>query len=139
MLKIIITIVILMVSKLSFSQTISVKINELKNDKGVCFVCLYNKAHGFPDSSKNAVSCSKAKIIDKVAVTSFKDVAAGTYAIAVFHDENSNGKLDENFLGIPKEGYGVSNNILPKMSKPKFEAAKFTLTTDKSLSINIKY
>jgi uncharacterized protein (DUF2141 family) len=139
MLKVIITTVILLISNFSFGQTVSVKINEFKNDKGTCNVCLFSKADGFPDKSKNAVSCTKVKVNNKVAITTFKDLSAGNYAVVVYHDENSNGELDTNFLGIPKEGIGVSNNVMPKMSKPKFEAAKFALSADKSISINIKY
>lgn len=139
MLKIVITTVILLVSKFSFGQTVSVKINELKSDKGICNVCLFSKSDGFPDVSKNAVSCTKVKIKEKTASASFKDLTAGNYAVVVYHDENSNGELDTNFLGIPKEGIGVSNNVMPKMSKPKFEAAKFALNADKNISINIKY
>lgn len=139
MLKVIITVVILMISKLSFGQNINIRISDLKSDKGICNVCLFSNSDGFPDNSKNAISCAKVKITDKVAVTSFRDVAPGTYAISVFHDENNNGELDTNFMGIPKEGYGVSNNILPKMSKPKFETAKFVFTTDKYKLIKIKY
>ena len=45
------------------------------------------------------------------AICQFNDIPPGTYAIAVFHDENANGKLDKNFLGIPCEGYGASNNV----------------------------
>jgi uncharacterized protein (DUF2141 family) len=139
MIKAIITTVILLMAKMSFGQNINIRISDLKSDKGICNVCLFSKSDGFPDNTKNAVSCTKVKINSKVAITSFKDVATGTYAISVFHDENSNGELDTNFLGIPKEGIGVSNNVMPKMSKPKFEAAKFALTADKNLSINIKY
>ncbi len=139
MIKVVLTTVILLVSKMSFGQTVSVQINELKSDKGICEVCLFNKSDGFPDESKNAVSCTKVKIKDKTAFASFKTLAPGNYAVVVYHDENNNGELDTNFIGIPKEGIGVSNNVKPKMGKPKFEAAKFALTTDKSLIINIKY
>jgi uncharacterized protein (DUF2141 family) len=139
MIKVVITTVILLMAKMSFGQTVSVEVNELKSDKGICEVCLFNKADGFPDESKNAVSCTKVKIKDKTASASFKVLKSGNYAVVVYHDENNNGKLDTNFIGIPKEGIGVSNNVMPKMSKPKFEAAKFALATDKSLSINIKY
>lgn len=121
------------------AQTIAVQVTNFENNNGVCFACLFNKAEGFPDSSKNAIKCIKVKIENKIAQFSFKDIPKGDYAIAVFHDENNNGKLDENFLGIPKEGYGVSNNVLPKMNKPKFEAAKFLFTTNRSININIQY
>ena len=139
MIKVVITTIILLISKFSFGQTVSVQINELKSDKGICNVCIFNKADGFPDESKNAVSCIKVKIKDKTASASFKALATSNYAVVVYHDENNNGELDTNFIGIPKEGIGVSNNVKPKMGKPKFEAAKFALTADKNLIINIKY
>jgi uncharacterized protein (DUF2141 family) len=120
------------------AQTIAVQVNSFENNNGVCFACLFNKAEGFPDSSKNAIKCVKVKIENKIAQFSFKDIPKGDYAISVFHDINNNGKLDENFLGIPKESYGASNNNLPKMSKPKFDVAKFTLTPDKSIIIKLK-
>jgi uncharacterized protein (DUF2141 family) len=52
-------------------------------------------------------------------------IEPGTYAIAVYHDENSNGKLDSNFIGIPREGVGFSNNAKGHMGPPKFDAAAF--------------
>ena len=56
----------------------------------------------------------------------FKDLPPGDYAVMVMHDENGNGKLDSNMIGMPVEGYGFSNN--PNvMRKPTFEEARFTL------------
>lgn len=57
----------------------------------------------------------------------FRGVAAGDYAIKVFVDQNGNGKLDKNFLGIPKEPYGLSNDIKPRFSMPSWEQLKFTI------------
>ncbi len=53
------------------------------------------------------------------------ELPAGTYAISCFHDVNGNGKLDTNFLGIPTEPYGFSNNARPKFRAPNWEEAKF--------------
>ena len=61
-----------------------------------------------------------------MAVT-FEDLPYGTYAITILHDENGNLKVDANFLGIPKEGYGFSNNARNLFRAPKFEEAKFEL------------
>ena len=52
-------------------------------------------------------------------------VKPGTYAVSTFHDENSNGKLDTNLLGIPTEGVGASNNAKGHFGPPKFDDAKF--------------
>ena len=45
----------------------------------------------------------------------------------MIHDENGNGRLDKNFLGIPSEGYGVSNNRTYAASSPKWEESRFTV------------
>ena len=78
-------------------------------------------------------------ITDDGATVLFENIPNGTYAIAVVHDENDNKKMDTNFFGIPKEGYGVSNNKYPKMSEPSFDDAKFSLKEDKEISIKMKY
>jgi uncharacterized protein (DUF2141 family) len=80
------------------------------------------------------------KIRDTQARCDFEDIPPGTYAIAVVHDENMNGKLDANRLGIPSEGYGFSNGARALLSAPSFSAASFrhdggTL----NLSIRLRY
>jgi uncharacterized protein (DUF2141 family) len=66
--------------------------------------------------------------------------SACTYAVSAFHDENSNGNLDTNFMGIPREGVGASNNAKGHLGPPKFEAAAFQFSGGKlNLKITIKY
>lgn len=65
------------------------------------------------------------KIQEAQARCDFQDIPPGTYAIAVIHDENMNGKLDSSWLGIPKEGYGFSNNAKGVVGAPLFSAASF--------------
>jgi uncharacterized protein (DUF2141 family) len=64
-------------------------------------------------------------------------VEAGAYAISIFQDENRNGELDSNFIGIPKEPYGFSNN-LKKMRPPSFEEALFEYEANEVVEINLK-
>ena len=72
---------------------------------------------------------------------SFSNVEPGTYAIAVVHDENGNGKLDKNFVGVPSEGYGVSNNKTYALSAPKWDESTFKLgaTESKALQVKLRY
>jgi len=65
------------------------------------------------------------KIRKTQARCDFEDVPPGTYALAVIHDENMNGKLETNWLGIPKEGYGFSNDAKGILGAPSFAAASF--------------
>ncbi len=67
----------------------------------------------------------------------FKDIPNGIYAVSIFQDTNNNGRLDKNFLGIPTEKYGFSNNIKPLFRGANFEESKFILNSDKNLTIDI--
>ena len=67
------------------------------------------------------------------------EVVPGTYAVAVHHDANANGKMDTNFLGIPNEGYGVSNDPRPRFRAPRFEEARVVVSRDTALVIRMAY
>ena len=65
------------------------------------------------------------------------DLPKGEYAFILFHDKNSDGKLNRNFLGIPKELFAFSNNVKPKLAKPTFEECKFSLEKDRVMHIKL--
>lgn len=116
---------------------IVVKITNFENNKGVCLVCLYDNEKAFAGKG-NPVKCLTVSIASKTAEAVFENTEAGTYAISVIHDANSNNKFDTNFLGIPKEGYGASQNKLPFAAAPKFEENKFVVTPNSTTTTNIK-
>jgi len=98
---------------------IHVEIGGLRNDKGQVVCALFSSADGFPKKSDKAVAQARSPISSGRAVCEFPDVKQATYAISVFHDENSNGKLDTNFMGIPREGVGASNNAKGHFGPPE--------------------
>ena len=104
---------------------IHVEITGLRKDKGQVLCALFSSPVGFPKNSDRAAAHSKSEISHGNAVCEFPGIVAGTYAVSVFHDENSNGKLDSNILGIPREGVGASNNAQGHLGPPKFDAAAF--------------
>ena len=118
-------------------NTVSATVTGFENNKGSCRACLYNSAEAF-NGNGAAVQCVQAGISGNKAFISFTNVAAGTYAISVFHDANNNNKFDTNFLGIPKEGYGASKNDLPFASAPRFPANKFEVKDKVSTNLSIK-
>jgi uncharacterized protein (DUF2141 family) len=119
---------------------IHVEIEGLRSDKGEVWCALYTSAKGFPKDATAAQARASSAATGKHAVCEFAQVKPGTYAIAVYHDENSNGKLDTNFLGIPKEGVGASNDAKGHMGPPKFPDASFSFTGDRlQLVIHIHY
>ena len=78
-------------------------------------------------------------IHDSKASVTFEQIPYGTYAIKIFHDENSNGELDTNFVGFPKESFGFSNDAMGKFGPPTFEQAKFEIAQPKlELTIHAK-
>ncbi len=67
----------------------------------------------------------------------FDAVPPGTYAVAIYHDTNSNNVLDTNLFGVPKEDYAFSNNARAAFGPPKFERASFVLRDDTALTIDL--
>lgn len=68
----------------------------------------------------------------------FANIPPGKYAMVVIHDENMNGKLDTNWLGVPNEGYGFSNNAKALLSAPSFSDASF-LYNGQNINMTLKY
>lgn len=107
------------------ANVIQVDIVQLRNDKGQVFCALYSSANGFPKDARKAIARINSPILDGESTCEFSGIEPGTYAVSVFHDENSNGKLDTNFVGIPREGVGASNDAIGHFGPPKFAAAAF--------------
>jgi uncharacterized protein (DUF2141 family) len=132
-----------LVSSQSFAADLKITIDSLRNDQGHVLLCVFSAGVSddkvFPDCEKGKPVRSQTAVISggKVVVT-YNGLKDGTYAVAAIHDENGNGKLDTNFLGIPTEGIGISNN--PRlMGKPGFDEAKFTIKGNTSITITAKY
>jgi uncharacterized protein (DUF2141 family) len=82
---------------------ISIKVTGLHSDAGILIVRLFNQADGFPGDINKVMRIYTAPINEKSASITLKDIPVGNYAVSVFHDENNNGTLDTNWIGIPKE------------------------------------
>ena len=121
------------------ASTLTINVSGLRNTKGNVLVCVTANKKYFPDCSKDPQS-HRARVSAKSASSiSFDDMAAGTYAAALMHDENANNKLDTAVL-LPKEGFGFSRNPAVVTGPPKFKSAAFTLGEGKGTqSIKMKY
>jgi len=111
--------------------TLSVTVTGFKNYQGTLNIAVFATAKGFPDQSEAAVVRRSVRLAGADPVFEFNDLSFGTYAVTVFHDENSNQQLDKNWLGIPKEGVGFSHNPKSLSSVPQFEDAKFAFESKK--------
>jgi uncharacterized protein (DUF2141 family) len=102
---------------------------------------LFESPDGFPhEFLHSATNVMVIKIRKAQARCDFEDIPPGTYAMAVIHDENMNGKLDTHLLGIPKEGFGFSNDAKGFFGAPSFSAASFSYNGENlDLTMSLRY
>jgi|GEM_PF-153970 len=118
---------------------ITVHMRGFRNDKGWARVALFHSPRGFPNDTEFAWSTGSIRIRSGRSSLVFLGVPPGVYAIGVLHDENENGTMDTNRLGVPREGYGASNDARGKWGPPAFDQAAFEVRRDGlNLTISIK-
>jgi uncharacterized protein (DUF2141 family) len=133
MLKIITTIVFFVCSLMSAQNVnLTVSVSGLKNDTGILKVGLYNSEGAFLKMPYKSIP---SEIKGNVATIIFEGIPKGEYAISAYQDENNNGKLDKNVMGIPSEDFACSNNAKGFMGPPKYMDAKFNIENDQIIEI----
>ena len=112
---------------------------------GTLMLAIYNNAEAFEGSvvkeKRSEVGVFKGLELylePKDSTQLSTEIPDGEYAIAFFIDANGNKKLDKNFLGIPKEQFGFSNNAMGTLSAPSFEQAKFRVAGNTVQNIKLK-
>lgn len=118
------------------SKPLEVVVENVVSNQGVMMVALYNTKKGFTSDPWRGEKPVASKGTMHVF---FKDVPPGEYAIAVYHDENQNQKLDSNLIGMPKEGYGFSKDAMGSFGPPSFEKALIRWSGTESYTIHLKY
>lgn len=124
------------------TATVTVRVTGARNNKGRVLLALFQSEAGFPGDSTKAIRTQQAEIDAQTRTAQFvlQGIPYGVYALSVFHDENMNGKLDKNFVGMPKEGYGASNDPKKRMGPPPFDEAKFSVNQpEPSIEIKLIY
>lgn len=117
-------------SKPVTEEGIKIIITNLRNDKGHVLVSLFKGGAGYPDDASKALRKIKLDIRNNKATVIFTGLASGDYAIAILHDENDDQKMNKNSLGLPKEGYGFSNNVKGAFGPPSWSKASFKHTAN---------
>ncbi|MBU1659078.1 DUF2141 domain-containing protein [bacterium] len=119
------------------ASELEVSVSGLKNTQGQLCVGLYNSQKNFPNS-QNAYKGIFLELDSQSVQYTFEDIADGEYAIAIYHDKNSNKKLDKNFFGIPQEEYAFSNKAKASFGPPSFDEAKFILKGNATIKIDME-
>jgi len=115
---------IIILSQSVHAADLTINISEVESGKGPVMVALYAGDEAY--KSGESTFASKVKAASEKESVTFKDLPDGEYAVKMYQDENSNNELDFNMLGIPKEGYGFSNNV-GRFGQPDYKEAKFTV------------
>jgi uncharacterized protein (DUF2141 family) len=121
----------------SSAADLIVQVTGIAADQGEVRCALFASAEGFPmqaDKARGTIVKAKPGSVD----CKFDKIQPGTYAVAVSVDTNGNGKTDTGLFGIPKEPWGVSNNVRPKMRAPKFDEATFVVKDGETKPIEVK-
>jgi uncharacterized protein (DUF2141 family) len=122
------------------TSTLTLQLNQLRNQLGVVNVVLFSGAEGFPSGAEQACRSGCFVVGDLPLLVAFTDLPFGRYAVAVHHDENQDGQVNVNSLGIPKEGIGFSNNPKILMGAPSFKKAAFDFSPEEqTIAITMKY
>ena len=120
------------------TSTIDLTITNIRNNKGNIIISMYKSNADFEDHIfYKKIYVSKCKVKNGTLKHKF-NLPPHIYGIAIVDDENSNKKIDGNFFGIPKEGFGFSNYYHTSLSLPKFPSFKFELKNNTTLKVNIK-
>jgi uncharacterized protein (DUF2141 family) len=117
--------------------SLTITITGIRNTNGALIACIHRDSQGFPTCQKSQTAIRQTlRISGSTMTVRFNGLAPGTYAASVQHDEDGNGKLKTNFIGIPKEGVGISNNPggIPRWSRSQIQIGSGT-----AISIAMRY
>jgi len=119
---------------------IAVDIKDVRNDKGNILVSIFSSPDGFPSDYKQAAQLASVQASSNGVSVVFTNLASGTYAIAVCHDENADGQMNRKFYGPPKEGYGLFKAQKPRMGPPQFVDSAFDAgKSNMNVTVSITY
>ena len=113
---------------------LTIQIDNIEAVKGDIRIGVFNASDKFLKQGYT-FKTYKVAVTDTTQTIIIDDLPKGEYAFIMYHDKNGDGKMNRNLIGIPKEAFGFSNNVRPKLSKPTFEACKFVLEDNIELHI----
>jgi uncharacterized protein (DUF2141 family) len=120
------------------TSRLTIEVEGLRSDRGHVIGAIYDTADQFPEGS--ACRSATVAIARGAAAFAFDSLPPGSYAVGLFHDENDNGRLDKNFLGIPTEGVGLSGYDKLRLELPTFANAAFRYSGgEQTVKVKVHY
>ena len=111
------------------SGNLIVDISGFPSSDGFAMVAVNNSDESYQGGENEAIAKMRTKVMGQQAQIIFTNLPYGSYGVSIYHDENANGKLDKNAMGIPKEAYGFSNNAKGFFGKPSYKDVVFQLNS----------
>ncbi len=113
----------------------TIVVNNIEEIKGRILIGIFEKEEDYPKEDR--MFRALAIKVDANAVSGSVRLPKGEYAVALFHDENDDEICNTNWIGIPREAFGFSNNIRPFFSLPAFDKVKVNVVQDKKIEISL--
>ncbi|MEQ8472154.1 MAG: DUF2141 domain-containing protein [Marinoscillum sp.] len=110
------------------SVTFKLTIKNVRNQQGSVRASLFQGEENY--LKKSTISKDTTAYSQGEVVITFRAVPDGEYAISIYHDANDNGEMDANFMGIPTESYGFSNNAPSRFGPAKYHEAKINISKE---------
>lgn len=106
---------------------LQVTVTGFETNEGAAGIAVWSGGEGFPEAIEHAVDTIYVTISDLVATAELGPYPPGTYAVTAYHDKNDNQRFDKNWLGIPREAWGMTRDPRPTLRAPRFDEAQVEL------------
>lgn len=116
------------------SHRLTLDVVGMKEKKGNLLISVYDSAEDYLKKPVKTQTTPADALTKRVVL----ELESGTYAVVIYQDLNSNGKVDRNFFRLPTEPCGFSRDARPKMGPPRYKPASFSLNEDTEIRIKIK-
>jgi uncharacterized protein (DUF2141 family) len=128
----------LTIGQIGFPQNVNLKVtvNNFKEASGIIFISIFNDENSFPIDGKEFRK-QPFEVRALSASYTISNLPRGEYAVAIFHDQNTDGICNLGLFGIPKEGFGFSKNFNPKLRAPTFNECKIEVLENMAITINL--
>ena len=137
----VLSILFVFIAQDGWAQSLTVQFHQIRNNEGELSVSLYNDERTWlvEDNCYREIVIPKYNAQNSSIRVIIDSIPPGVYAIALLDDEDNNGKMRHNFIGLPKEGFGFSNNVKPFLKRPKFKECAFEFKNDTIIYIALQY
>lgn len=120
------------------AQTVNVRIEGIRNEKGRIVIGVFKDSDSYLKEEPFVNKIFEKKSVTDGGLSGSFSLEPGVYGLCLLDDENGNGKMEYNFLGLPKEGFGFSDYYHSGIKKPKFDSFSFTIKKDETRNITIR-